>query len=448
MYYQIVDDTMYIGSTKWADDCVAMTSLGSYNDYYVKDNTVKYVRMKNPLSAPSGLLYNSTYHVGIFGTSITGCYLDQPIRNVDFTLLTPSLTILEFGNSPLTSGLWIESALLTTIEFPTFMGGALYLICDKLETVSDPTGYGALSITSSKLKNINLKNLVYEYGYQMKYYSSTNPSSYSLSSTGRGFLNCTALESIDVNVYVMAGESLGYNGMFAGCTSLKTAKVYIRGIYDTQYSGNAYNFPRAMFYNCTSLETVTGNIITSNCSYMFYNCSSLKTINCSGDWYGSATGNSVFYGCTSLVGGNGTTYDSSKTGISMAVIDQDGQEGYLTYTKNRDLYNVNIINDIERYLYNTGNSFIAGNLSGGSITYEVTDSQHMVAAGSTYNIKQTNTSGTAMVGAVVVDANGVANVYQGNDITFPVESELNVYIIRDLPNITLNAVIKAIANPQ
>ena len=38
----------------------------------------------------------------------------------------------------------------------------------------------------------------------------------------------------------------------------------------------------------------------------------------------------MFSNCTSLVGGNGTTYDSTKTDKSMAVIDTVGTPGYLT----------------------------------------------------------------------------------------------------------------------
>ena len=38
----------------------------------------------------------------------------------------------------------------------------------------------------------------------------------------------------------------------------------------------------------------------------------------------------MFKGCTSLVGGNGTTYDANHTDVAYAVIDKDGTPGYLT----------------------------------------------------------------------------------------------------------------------
>ena len=54
-------------------------------------------------------------------------------------------------------------------------------------------------------------------------------------------------------------------------------------------------------------------------SELFYNCISLKYTNMP-----------IFTGCTSLVGGNGTTFDSSKTDKTMAVIDTPSTPGYLT----------------------------------------------------------------------------------------------------------------------
>lgn len=42
------------------------------------------------------------------------------------------------------------------------------------------------------------------------------------------------------------------------------------------------------------------------------------------------TTDSIFSGCTSLVGGNGTVFDSTKTDKTMAVIDTPTTPGYLT----------------------------------------------------------------------------------------------------------------------
>lgn len=73
---------------------------------------------------------------------------------------------------------------------------------------------------------------------------------------------------------------------------------------------------------------------------MFYNCSSLKTIYASELFNENLTGTNTFYNCTSLIGGNGTAFNSSKTDASMCHVDREGQEGYFTYNKATDYYKV------------------------------------------------------------------------------------------------------------
>ena len=65
---------------------------------------------------------------------------------------------------------------------------------------------------------------------------------------------------------------------------------------------------------------------------MFQKCTSLKTIYVSDKWnMGSVTDSSyMFYGCTSLVGGNGTTYNASYIDKTYARIDTAGTPGYFT----------------------------------------------------------------------------------------------------------------------
>lgn len=63
---------------------------------------------------------------------------------------------------------------------------------------------------------------------------------------------------------------------------------------------------------------------------MFFGCNSLTRIY-SDDWNISHLFSSnMFYGCTSLVGGNGTHYNSSHTDATYARIDRAGTPGYFT----------------------------------------------------------------------------------------------------------------------
>lgn len=116
-----------------------------------------------------------------------------------------------------------------------------------------------------------------------------------------------------------------------------------------------------LFYGCTNLAAVTGlgNLANVRCmrftfasaavteldlrgfdpsaladvTYCFSGCSSLVTIWADAGWAlpGSGlTGPQCFYNCNSLVGGNGTAWESSKTGYAYLRIDAAGTPGYLT----------------------------------------------------------------------------------------------------------------------
>ncbi len=127
-----------------------------------------------------------------------------------------------------------------------------------------------------------------------------------LESTNRMFYGLTKLTNVmhldrlnTENVIVMAG-------MFQLCPSLVVADL-------------------------TSLNT---DKVRSTVG-MFDACGALKTIYCTADFLqqeGLNSGN-MFLGCTSLVGGNGTTYDGSHIDAAYAHPDADGNPGYFTLAK-------------------------------------------------------------------------------------------------------------------
>lgn len=66
-------------------------------------------------------------------------------------------------------------------------------------------------------------------------------------------------------------------------------------------------------------------------SYMFNRCTLLTTIYCNDPWTKATKSEQMFYGCISLVGGNGTTYDENHTDAAYAHPDgEDGKPGYFT----------------------------------------------------------------------------------------------------------------------
>ena len=91
-----------------------------------------------------------------------------------------------------------------------------------------------------------------------------------------------------------------------------------------------------MFHDCTILTTLdlsgwnTSNV--GNMCSMFYSCSALETIYVGSNWSidGDSSDN-MFDDCTSLVGGNGTTYEYGHTDGEYARIDTASTPGYFTY---------------------------------------------------------------------------------------------------------------------
>ena len=170
------------------------------------------------------------------------------------------------------------------------------------------------------------------------------------------FYNCQSLESLDVsgfktsNVKTMTGmfygcQSLksldvsGFNtslvttmtGMFYGCPSLKSLDV-------SGFNTSLVTDMRFMFNGCSGLTTLdlssfnTGQV--TEMTGMFNKCSNLTTIVVSNDWntgdVTTSTSTDMFNNCTKLVGGKGTTFNSSKTDKEYACIDKEGTPGYLT----------------------------------------------------------------------------------------------------------------------
>ena len=101
-----------------------------------------------------------------------------------------------------------------------------------------------------------------------------------------------------------------------------------------------------MFCNGISLTSINlssfsmdsmSSVNKPSVSYMFYGCSWLKTIYVSNQWdiqnqNDSISSVKMFGGCSQLAGGNGTAFNSTVVDKTYAVIDKDGQPGYLTGT--------------------------------------------------------------------------------------------------------------------
>jgi len=143
------------------------------------------------------------------------------------------------------------------------------------------------------------------------------------------FNSCNRLTSLDVSNFNTSNVTDMW-AMFGGCNSLTSLDV-------SNFNTSKVTLMFAMFAGCSNLTSLNlSNFNTSNVTNMdgmFESCSSLTAINVGEGWNISNVreDNGIFLGCTNLVGGAGTTYDSSHTGTSYAHIDGGSSNpGYLT----------------------------------------------------------------------------------------------------------------------
>jgi surface protein len=138
------------------------------------------------------------------------------------------------------------------------------------------------------------------------------------------FYNCSGLTSLDLSNFDTSNVASMWR-TFYGCSSLISLDL---SSFDTS---NVVNMSY-MFKDCYNLPTLdissfdTSNV--TNMDYMFNSCSKLTTIFISNLWSVDTVENSsyMFYGCRSLVGQSGTTYNSSYTNKDRA----NYANGYLT----------------------------------------------------------------------------------------------------------------------
>ena len=144
------------------------------------------------------------------------------------------------------------------------------------------------------------------------------------------FGNMTHLESITGINYLNTSEVTNMCSMFYGCTELS-------GLDVTRFNTSQVTDMSYMFGFCWNLESLyLSNFRTSRVTdmyCMFFNCNNLRIIYVRNGWSTEAVTNSenMFKNCTSLVGGQGTTYDANHVDKAYAHIDGGtSNPGYFT----------------------------------------------------------------------------------------------------------------------
>ena len=145
------------------------------------------------------------------------------------------------------------------------------------------------------------------------------------------FYGMTNLQSITGMSYLNTSEVIYMNWMFMRCTKLTSLDV-------SHFNTSKVIYMTQMFYGCTGLTSLDlSHFNTSKVTYMnkmFEGCTNLRTIYVGNGWSTAAVTSStnMFYNCSSLVGGQGTTWNSSNpTDKTYAHIDGGpSNPGYFT----------------------------------------------------------------------------------------------------------------------
>ena len=158
--------------------------------------------------------------------------------------------------------------------------------------------YGGVDLTAY-IKSGSVGKDIDVYAYGTKYAVVSGKTIFAPENSAELFKGYTALASLDFSNFDTANAT-SFASMFDGCSGLTSLDV---SNFDTS---KATTFA-SMFDGCAALATITAS-----------------------DWSATVTSGNMFNGCTSLVGGNGTTYDADHTDAAYAHIDTADNPGYFT----------------------------------------------------------------------------------------------------------------------
>ncbi len=234
------------------------------------------------------------------------------------------------SNSP---GWYLDGkyASVTKVHFDTSFGSARptttfrwFYMMENLTSITNTYYFNTSQVTSMQQMFYRCRNLTSAPTSYMTTGNVTNMMSM--------FDGCSKLSKLDLAKWnVSKVTNMAF--MFENCTALTSINVL-------GWNTTSANTMLEMFMNCSSLTSLDLSSWSTSqvrdMMYMFKGCSSLTTINVGGNWSTiglSVTGKKyVFSGCTSLVGGSGTTCDGTNhVDFDYAHLDGgDSNPGYMT----------------------------------------------------------------------------------------------------------------------
>ena len=201
--------------------------------------------------------------------------------------------------------------------------------------VTDMSGmfYDCMGLTSLDLSNFNtakvtdMSGMFWGAGLQSLDLSSFNTSN--VTNMHGMFYECANLTNLNVSSF-NTSKVTDMSVMFNDCSDLTSLDL-------SSFNTSKVTNMSGMFYECENLTNLNVSSFNTskvaNMDAMFFQCAKLTTIYAGNGWTTAAVNYSedMFTYCTKLVGGKGTTYDSSHTDKAYAHIDGGiSNPGYLT----------------------------------------------------------------------------------------------------------------------
>ncbi len=307
-----------------------------------------------------------SYKSDVLEANITPSMKDAPLTSTDrmFYGLSNMTSIhglenLNTANVTNMSDMFYGCQSLTSLDVSSFNTenvtsmGAMFSGCSSLtsldlssfntENVPDMNTmfYGCSSLTSLDLSSFNTENVtsmsfMFSSCYDLTSLDLSSFNTENVSDMSSMFYGCSSLTSLDLSSF-NTENVMSMSSMFSDCrslTSLDLSSFNTENVQDMSW----------MFSDCQSLTSLdlssfnTENV--TSMSKMFSSCENLTTIICDDDWSKSSVledSEDMFDGCTSLVGGKGTAYDSNFTDATYACPD-GGTESPGYFTKKPQVY--------------------------------------------------------------------------------------------------------------
>ncbi|MBQ9820802.1 MAG: BspA family leucine-rich repeat surface protein, partial [Muribaculaceae bacterium] len=288
------------------------------------------------VNSSSDMFYNCTSLVGGMGTTYNVSYVDKAYAHIDGGTDNPG---------------YLSETLPEAYACYTPENTTLTFYYDKLRSTREGTIYDLNEGSDDPIwytdgTNPSVTQVAFDASF-----ADARPTS-----TKNWYRDMSEIQSISGLEYLNTENVTNMNGMFYGCSGItsldlshfNTAKVKnmgglfrdCSGLKSVNLSGfitASVNYMNQMFYGCSNLTSLdlssfnTRVLVATN--GMFMNCNNLITIYASDEWSTQYTviHSGMFTGCSSLVGGMGTTYDENHVDKTYAHIDGGpSNPGYFT----------------------------------------------------------------------------------------------------------------------